>query len=128
MVANATVPDVVGQSEGEATTKIADAKLTANPIPVESDETKGVVVSQDPQKGTTVKEGSPVTIGISSGPTLPPVPNVIGQDEKTAQTTLKSAGFGDVTTTPGVASDNSGRQGNRPIVHGRHTRIQRPRL
>ena len=82
MVANATVPDVVGLSEGEATTKIADAKLTANPIPVDSNEAKGVVVSQDPQPETMVKEGSPVTIGISSGPTLTAIPDVDGPGRK----------------------------------------------
>jgi len=101
------VPDVVGLSEGEARSKIADAKLTPDATVVASDKPKGEVVSQNPPPGRSVEESSAVRIRISAGPTLPEVPDVLGLDEKSAIATLNGAGFNSVSSTTGETSDSS---------------------
>jgi serine/threonine-protein kinase len=57
----------------------------------------GQVVSQAPSAGTTVKRGARVTIRVSLGPSQTKttvVPDVVGNDQQTATSTLRGAGFG----------------------------------
>ena len=56
----------------------------------------GRVVAQRPLPGTTVKRGARVRLNVSIGPNpqaSAPVPDVVGQDESTAMSTLQGAGF-----------------------------------
>jgi serine/threonine-protein kinase len=54
------------------------------------------VLTQSPSAGTSLKRGSRVRLVVSSGPNPQPatsVPNVIGEDQATAASDLRSAGF-----------------------------------
>ena len=65
-----TVPDVVGDTESEASAALAAADLTTGSITHASSDTvpSGRVISQDPAADTQVAEGSPVALVISTGP------------------------------------------------------------
>ncbi len=64
-----TVPDVLKRTEDDAVTKLAAESLKADKL-YEYDETvpKGCVISQNPNSGTKLDEGSTVEITISLGP------------------------------------------------------------
>ncbi len=64
---------------------------------------KGLIVSQDPEQGTMVKEGSAITVSISVGLGDGSVPSVIGKDESELSAYLQAAGF----TLGSVKSDES---------------------
>ena len=73
------VPDVVGMSEPEAKSAITSASLNVGTISNDYSDTvpKGFVISQSPSGGTSVPEGSTVSLRISLGPEpddIPPVP------------------------------------------------------
>lgn len=53
----------------------------------------GHVISQDPPDKTVLHRGDTVTLTVSKGPELLPVPNVYGTNVKAATTTLEDAGF-----------------------------------
>ncbi|MET0566957.1 MAG: transglycosylase domain-containing protein [Acidimicrobiia bacterium] len=74
-----TVPDVIGLSEDDAEAELREAKLNASVEEVPSLEPEGVVVNQAPGGGSTVRQGSFVTIFVSTGeiPTGA-LPNLIG--------------------------------------------------
>jgi membrane peptidoglycan carboxypeptidase len=74
-----TVPNVVGLDQGSAEAELREAKLNAAAEPVPSLEPAGTVVNQAPGGGATVRQGSFVTIYVSTGE-LPvaPLPNLQG--------------------------------------------------
>ena len=57
----------------------------------EADEDEGIVVATDPSAGTSVPEGSTVTVFYSDGPEE--VPDVVGDPQEVAEDTLTEAGF-----------------------------------
>ena len=59
----------------------------------------GIIVSQDPEAGTTVKTKSTITVFVSAGPGDGEVPDVLGQDEDSARDIIESAGFECKVTT-----------------------------
>jgi serine/threonine-protein kinase len=63
-------PDVVGLIQDAATTAITGAKLKVEAVTQEVSNTvaSDYVISQDPASGSSVEEGSPVKLVISSGP------------------------------------------------------------
>jgi penicillin-binding protein 1A len=63
------VPSVVGLTVSEAKERLADAKLNASVVEIASLEPKGTVVNQSVEAGATVKQGSFVTIWVSTGET-----------------------------------------------------------
>jgi len=78
---------------------------------------KGTVLSTDPASGTTVNQGSTVTLTVSSGPANATVPSLIGLTQAAAGQALGSAGLnlGNISTVsssqygPGiVVSSNPG--------------------
>ena len=79
------VPDVVGQQEGEAVSKLRSAGFTARIFDVPSPEPQGVVVAQQPAGGEQAPPDSRVRLNVSSG-------------EETGQTTERPS-----TTTTGGA-------------------------
>jgi serine/threonine-protein kinase len=85
------VPFVVGQTRQEANTALQQAHLEAKFQPVESDQTKGTVVSTDPSPGESVPRGTVVNVSISQGPKK--VPNVVGMTQDAAEQLLKQRGF-----------------------------------
>jgi beta-lactam-binding protein with PASTA domain len=94
----ATVPNVVGKTQSDATSAISNAGLKAKVYQQYSDTVaKGKVISQLPAGGATAASGSEVGIAVSQGksPTAGnvSVPNVVGKSEADATSALKSAGF-----------------------------------
>jgi beta-lactam-binding protein with PASTA domain len=98
----AVVPDVVGQSEAEATSALADADLTVGKVTFESSTTvpAGSVIDQTPAAGTQVVAGSAVALAVSSGLPQVTAPNVVGLTEAEAAIAITGADLtvGAVTT------------------------------
>ncbi len=94
-------PDFTGKTVTEAE-KIAEkhnVKIKEGD-PVVSDEVEvGIIVSQDPEPGDTVKEKSTITVFVSRGPGDSDVPDVVGQDEESAVSAIEAAGFKCKVTT-----------------------------
>lgn len=91
-----TVPTVVGLTEAEAITELADAGLgsvleaSANP----GDAVPGTVVSQNPVAGERVPEGTQVTLAVARAEEeLVRVPNVIGLAQAEAVQSLEALGL-----------------------------------
>ena len=89
------VPNVVGLQQSRAQRRLNAAHLRSRVVYVSSSKPSGRVVSQRPSGGTTVRRRSRVTIRVSLGPGVSArtVPDVIGQDQATATSQLRSAGF-----------------------------------
>ena len=96
-VTEVPVPDVVGETEADATSAITDVGLVTGTSEGSSEDVaEGIVISQDPASGTEVADGSTVNIVVSTGPPPPalvPVPDVVGQDVAEATETLEAEGF-----------------------------------
>ncbi|MGH2677744.1 MAG: Stk1 family PASTA domain-containing Ser/Thr kinase [Actinomycetota bacterium] len=93
------VPDLEGQTVGEAQGTLADANLELGSVTNEASEAEeGTIIDQDPGPGQQVQPGSAVNVTVSSGPETVVVPNVVCQDIDEAQATITGAGLGfDVT-------------------------------
>jgi serine/threonine-protein kinase len=91
------VPNVVGMTEADAAQALEGQGLEVVPSPAYSDTVPvGQVIAQDPAGGTTVNRGSAVTVTVSQGPQPPEtatVPNVVGQQETDAVSSLQQAGY-----------------------------------
>ena len=89
----ADVPDVTEMTAERASDVLKDAgfKVDTQKQP-SSSVPEGRVISQSPTNGKADK-GSTVTIVVSSGAQSGSVPNVVGKDFETAQSTLENAGF-----------------------------------
>jgi RHS repeat-associated protein len=100
------VPDVVGLPEAAAGAAITVAGLTLGPVSGDYDRAVpvGLVISQAPPAGSTVAQGSAVTLVVSLGPPLVAVPDVTGQPDAAAAATIAAAGLvvGAVTTQSSV--------------------------
>jgi len=88
-----TVPDVVGLSSTDAVERLAEEKLKAHTVSIDSTEPEGQVVSQAPAKGAEVDEGTRVTIRVSKGPQPVGVPDVRGSNVLSAISMLQAKGF-----------------------------------
>ena len=96
------VPNVVGQTQTTATTSIQSAGLVVGTVTTASSSTvpSGSVISESPAAGTQVNPGSAVNLVISSGPGQVTVPNVVGQTQAAATSSIQGLGLvvGTVTT------------------------------
>ncbi|HEY6628130.1 MAG TPA: transglycosylase domain-containing protein [Acidimicrobiia bacterium] len=63
------VPSVVGLEQSEAESRLRDAKLNADVVEIASLEPEGMVVNQSVEPGSTVRQGSVITIWVSTGET-----------------------------------------------------------
>jgi serine/threonine-protein kinase len=98
-----TVPDVVGQSQEEATAALRRAQFQVDPrTEASADVDEGVVIRQSPAAGTQADVESAVTIVVSSGPENVSVPDVRQRGLDSATATLEGAGLrvGNVTEEP----------------------------
>ncbi|MGE5485052.1 MAG: Stk1 family PASTA domain-containing Ser/Thr kinase [Ignavibacteriales bacterium] len=67
------VPDFVGTSIQDTVQQLAGLKLAQGTITERpSPDPAGIVIGQDPQKGSEVREGTPVNLIVSSGPGMSP--------------------------------------------------------
>ena len=95
-----SVPNVVGQTRSAATTTLNNAGFYVTYDEQYSDSVaEGVVISQTPESGSKLKADGTVNIVVSKGKESKAVnvPNVVGQSEGAATTTLSNSGF-QVTT------------------------------
>jgi serine/threonine-protein kinase len=106
--AQVTVPDVVGEDQATAANRLGSAGLTLGTVSNQPSATvpSGSVVSTSPSPGTKVNPGSTVNLVVSSGQPQPQsqVPNVVGQPQDQAKSTLTAAGYG-VSAQPQGVSD-----------------------
>jgi len=92
------VPDVTGKTSDSAMSALEAKNLTVSrEFEFSNDVPAGQVVRQDPKAGTTVKEGTKVTIYVSQGSESVKVPNVKGMSESDAKNAL--SGFSVTTST-----------------------------
>ncbi len=89
-----SVPSVVGLTRKAAEKKITKAKLEPVVVLQASSTTpRGKVISTSPTFGTLVAANSQVKLFVSTGPAKKPVPDVVGEQELTAENKLQNAGF-----------------------------------
>jgi len=88
------IPTCAGQTEAILARNLQDIGLQVETSTEQSaDVPAGQVIRCDPAEGTAVDEGSTVSVVSSAGPQPVAVPNVVGQMEAQARTTLEGAGF-----------------------------------
>ncbi|MDO5671808.1 MAG: Stk1 family PASTA domain-containing Ser/Thr kinase [Actinomycetaceae bacterium] len=89
-----TMIDVTKKTREEAMKAIAALGLLVNPVEAFSEEIEqGTVISQGTPTGETLHKGDTVTITISKGSELAPIPNVRGRTAAQAKALLEEAGF-----------------------------------
>ncbi|MEO3937380.1 Stk1 family PASTA domain-containing Ser/Thr kinase [Dermatophilaceae bacterium Soc4.6] len=99
----ASVPDVAGKTQEEATAALQTAGLrvtTVRPVDL-PDQAKGKVVATEPSVGTVVSRTQGITLDIATGKVV--VPDLAGKHFSVAQATL--SGFGLVMTITAAESD-----------------------
>jgi eukaryotic-like serine/threonine-protein kinase len=97
---NVNVPDVVGQSEASARSRLSnDGFKVTSTTQISTTATPGDVISQNPSAGDSVAPGTLVTIVLAKAQPKVTVPDVKGQKEAQAKSTLTGAGFKVATTT-----------------------------
>ncbi|HEU5157382.1 MAG TPA: Stk1 family PASTA domain-containing Ser/Thr kinase [Streptosporangiaceae bacterium] len=91
------VPNVVGQTQEQATKAITDQGLVLGDVREEFSDSvkKGVVISSEPGANEEVDQGSTVDLVVSKGKETVKVevPDVVGQPYRAAQSELEQAGF-----------------------------------
>jgi serine/threonine-protein kinase len=88
------VPSVVGQPYANAKSALEGQGFVVKRVDVPSDqEAPGVVVSSDPQAGTSSQRGATITLQVSKGPTSTTVPSVLNQTQANAESILTGAGL-----------------------------------
>ena len=80
-------------------------------VNVPSSDKVGIVVSSNPQFGTKVAPHSKVTLRVSAGPKKVTIPNVVGQSEGQAQSTLQGLGLNVTTKTDPTSTAGPGQGG-----------------
>ena len=101
-----TVPNVVGETEDSARQIIEDAGFSVGDVTEQnSSEDEGTVVATDPSGGNNADPGSSVNLVLSNG--LTEVPDVVGQSQGSAESTLEDAGYDvsvEETSTSGASA------------------------
>ena len=86
------VPGVVNEDLNTARTQLQNAGFTVgSPIQVTGTQKAGTVIAQDPQGGTKAKDGSSVSLTVSSGPGSVAVPTVVGETQAQAKSSIEIA-------------------------------------
>jgi len=89
-----TVPDVTGAPAAEAVSQLTAAELATDEATSYDEQVpEGEVIASDPPPGSTVDEGTEVTLTISLGPTPIPVPALVGDDISAARAQLTELGL-----------------------------------
>ncbi len=89
----ATVPEVVGESQTDATIELQEAGFEVDVDLIESAVPEDEVIEQDPRGGEEAEVDSTVTLTVSLGPGTVAVPRVAGMPAQQARRTLRDAGF-----------------------------------
>jgi serine/threonine-protein kinase len=107
-----TVPDLSGKTQDQATALITGQGLTVGTISrqASTEQQKDTVLSSDPASGQQVDPSTPVSLVIGGGPNTLAVPNVVGQGQDQAISTLEGAGFtGSISTIQQRSLEPEGR-------------------
>lgn len=88
------VPELFGQTVGEATTALDGTSLILNPVEVE-DETfpTGTIINQSPPPGAAAPGGTSIIVEVAISAIPPMVPNVVGDDLSTARRKIRQEGY-----------------------------------
>ncbi len=107
-----TVPDVTGQPLSAAESALSGAELELGTVTKRavSDQQPGTVLSQSPAGGSSAKAKSKVNLVVAEAPKEVAVPNVVGESQGLAKSTLEQAGF-KVRTATGQTTE-AGQVGN----------------
>ena len=90
-----TLPSFIDQTLENAQTTADQLGITLQPTAVkQNDKQEGTIVSQYPPPGTSVTEGSTVTVGVVTGKETAAVPSIIGLTEADAIRALNDAKLG----------------------------------
>ena len=89
----ATVPNVVGLSDTDASARLQAAGFRVSSTPVSSTRPPGTVLTQSPSAGNVATRGSTVRITVSAGRQVRTVSDVVGETEVAANRILRDAGF-----------------------------------
>lgn len=89
------LPGLAGGTLDEAKNALNSAQMALGNVTQAFDDKvpAGVVISQDPAKGTEVRHGTPVALVVSKGPQPIPVPDVRGQTQDAAVKAIQDAGL-----------------------------------
>ncbi|NMO90184.1 Stk1 family PASTA domain-containing Ser/Thr kinase [Actinomycetospora sp. TBRC 11914] len=99
------MPDVTGQDQATATQTLEGVGLNVTVTQVDGGGQPGTVVSTSPAAGSTVAQGSKVTLSVSKGNQLQ-VPSLIGKSRADALSALAAAGFsGNLQVNPTDVDD-----------------------
>ena len=93
VVAGLALPSLVGQNIGTIQGWAGQNHINIAPTQVDGSQPQGTIVTQSPAPQTPVQPGQTVSVSVSNGPPLTPIPDVQGQDCQDAQQTLQQAGF-----------------------------------
>ncbi len=96
----ASVPEVTGEAQADATATLAAAGLKVAVSKREvAEPAAGTVISQSPSAGSRLKVGSQVTLVVAQALKQVAAPAVVGQSEARAVATLTGAGFASNTVS-----------------------------
>ena len=99
------MPDVTGQDQATATQTLEGVGLQVTTTQVDGGGKAGTVISTSPSGGSTVAQGSKVTLSVSKGNQLQ-VPSIVGKSQSDALSALAAAGFsGNLQTNPTDVDD-----------------------
>ena len=92
--AQVDVPALTGMSADDAGAAVSAAGLGLGGVTREySTRPAGTVLSQSPEAGSRVDEGTQMSLTVATDSPQGPVPNVVGKDAETARTTLEEQGY-----------------------------------
>ncbi|HET9731022.1 MAG TPA: PASTA domain-containing protein [Acidimicrobiia bacterium] len=92
-IASLRVPNLVGKKSSSAQSTLQHDGLHAHVVGVTSKLPVGTVIGQSPKAGSASKQGSAVTIDVSSGPSAIAIPNVAGKNVLEGARILLAKGF-----------------------------------
>ena len=105
-----TLPDVLGDSEDVARAELERLGFIVDVDTKDADQPEGEVIGQNPGPGSRLLRGARVTILVSTGAGSVIVPNVEGQSEDAAISTLQSRGLSvDVVSQDTEEANEDGR-------------------
>jgi serine/threonine-protein kinase len=87
------VPNVVGQQEAGATTRLQNAGFNPASQHITNSKPQGIVINESPTPGAHAPKGSTITITVSDGPGNAQIPDVAGRARLDARRILVRAGF-----------------------------------
>ncbi|MGW3013665.1 Stk1 family PASTA domain-containing Ser/Thr kinase [Streptomyces sp. NPDC001219] len=93
--AEVEMPGVLGSERADAVETLREAGLKVRfaAEPVHSTQDKGTIARQTPAEGGKLGKGETVTLTLSKGPEMVPVPDVSGKNEEDAKKQLTDLGF-----------------------------------